>query len=91
MSVELAKLRNGCLALLTDEDLPGKIGSIEYFRRHRYLQISYEKSALGPQLIEEELPDSSIAGVESALDSILIVHIKGNKPEGYYVPLSYID
>ena len=91
MSLELVKLRNGCIALLTDEDLPDKIGSIEYFREQHYLHISYEKKSLEGRLLEQELPDEAITAIESALDSALIVHCGSGQSEGYYVPFTHIE
>jgi hypothetical protein len=88
MSIELARLRHGGVALLTDEALPGKIGSVEYFRAQHYLQISYENTYLDPLLIAQELPDEAITAIECAADEILIVTIAGDAAAHYHVPLT---
>lgn len=90
MSLELAQLRHGGIALLTDEALPGKIGSVEYFRAQHYLQISYENNYLEPRLIDRELPDAAITAIECAPDDILIVHISASGAERYRVPLTAV-
>lgn len=90
MSIELAKLRNGHIALLADEDFPDKIGSIEYFRYEGQLQISYENEEFGGWLLDTKLPDHAITAIESSPESVLIIHIIGQETHKYYVPMERI-
>lgn len=90
MAIELAQLRDGHLALLANEDFPDKIGSVEFFRYERKLQLSYENADLGGWLIGRKLPDHAITALESSFEEILVIHVSGRETEEYFVPLQRI-
>lgn len=86
MSLEIAKLRNGNIALLTDELQYGSVKAVHYFSRHHQLKIDYENERRG-RFVPGTLPDSAITDIESALEEVLIVEITASAMNGYYVPL----
>ena len=86
MSIELAQMRHGGIALLTDDHLPDKIGSIDFFKEDRQIQICYENERLCGHLVNEILPDKAITAIESSPESVLVFHIQGKKTEKYEVP-----
>ncbi len=90
MSIELAQLRDGHIALLSDENFPDKIGSVEYFRYDHQLQISYENEESGGWLLGKKLSDDAITALDSSPENVLIIHVKGQDTEEYYVPLHRI-
>ncbi|MEM6780482.1 MAG: hypothetical protein AAF569_01310 [Pseudomonadota bacterium] len=90
MSIELAQLRHGGIALLTDDDLPDKIGAIEFFKEERQIQISYENEKLCGRLVEEILPENAVTAIESSPESVMVFHIQGEETIKYEVPLHRI-
>ncbi len=84
MSLEIAKLRNGNIAILTDELEHGVISGISYFSVEHHLKIDYENQKHG-RFVAAPLPDPAITAIESALNRVLIVEM-GRDPNGYYVP-----
>ena len=91
MPIELAQLRNGAIALLTDLDLADKVSSVEYFKEQNYLQLSYEKETLEALLLHEDLSQDALMAIECALDMIYVVEILDDTIDGYYVPFTRID
>jgi hypothetical protein len=89
MSLEIARLRNGMIALLTDELIHGAIQNIQYFSGDHHLKINYENDKFG-RFLPCPLNDKAITAVEAAFGDILIVEV-GQEKSGYYVPFFRIS
>lgn len=92
MSVDIAKLKNGKLALVTDESQPCDIKHIEYFKEQRLFQVIYENSVYDDWLIEDEFSPEAAAVIEgSPAIMVVVMAERGQEPYGYHVPLKQID
>jgi hypothetical protein len=91
MTIEIAHMRNGALALLTDDDLPARVKYIEYYREQRLFQLVFDESTVPDMLVTREMDDNASRIIQSAPDMMVVVMApQGGSPYGYDAPLIQI-
>lgn len=91
MTIDIAKLKNGSMAVVSNEPLPGTVKHVEYFKEQRLFQLVFDNDHAEELLIPEELSDESARFVQSAPDMMVVVLADdAGEPYGYDVPLIQI-
>lgn len=88
MNIELGRLSDGSLTLVSDAALPAGVQRIEYYRDQRLLMMVYDDPAHEGDLLNCELSDDTAAIFERSPNLVFIVS-NALSPEayGYFVPL----
>jgi hypothetical protein len=89
MQIELGKLADGQLVIVSDPPFPSDVASVTFYVGQRLIVLAYPGGE--DELMHYEVGDSASAELISTLDEILIVQ-KGEAGQltGYDVPLTVI-
>jgi hypothetical protein len=91
MTIDIGKLRDGSLAVISNEPFPATVRHIEYYKDQRLFQIIFNRPDTDPLLITQELDAKGARYAESAPDMMIVVMAEGtDEPFGYEVPLIQI-
>lgn len=90
MTIDIGKLQDGSLAVITNEPLPASVRHVEYYKDQRLFQIVFQKDGVDDLLITQELDAKGARYAEAAPDMMIVVMADGDKPHSYDVPLVQI-
>ncbi len=91
MTIDIARLRNGRLAMISDKPFPGNVRHIEYYKDQKLFQLVFQDDDADDLLITRELDTLSAKIVETAPEVMIVVMAQdGLTPYGYDVPLIQI-
>ncbi len=88
MTIDVARLTNGQLAMISDRPFPAPVRHIEYYKEQKLFQLVFEDPEAGEMLVTRELDAEAARIVETAHDIMVVVSAaEGGEPQGYDVPL----
>ncbi len=87
MNIELGKLGDGSLVIISDSPFPHDIRRVEYYRDQRLMMIVYNAADHEGDLMHYELPDVAHDAVDTSPMVMVIDHGPNKKLYGYDVPL----
>lgn len=91
MTIDVARLTNGQLAMISDQPFPGPIKHIEYFKDQKLFQLVFADPGTDDMLVTRELDAQAAQIVESAPEIMVVVTAAdGTEPYGYDAPLIQI-
>jgi len=89
--IRLAQAQDKRLMVVSNQDFPGDIKRVEYYRDQRLFNLVYEDDALGSDLMPCEVSDDIAQKVHKSPDVMIIMMTdKYAEPMGYQVPLVQI-
>jgi len=89
--IRLGKATDGRLVLGSNEEFPGDIKYVEYYREQRLFNLVFDTPEEQSSLMPCEL-DTGTADIVQSSPNIMVIAIAGNggNPYGYMVPLVQI-
>ncbi|NCC21253.1 MAG: hypothetical protein EOM26_02185 [Alphaproteobacteria bacterium] len=86
MNIELGKLPNGNMVILSDSAFPAEVARVEYYRDQRLLMLVYDDEHEG-DLMQYELNESSRKSIETSPCAVVVTAEPGKEMFGYDVPI----
>lgn len=90
MKVELGRLADGKVVLISDAPFPHEIRRVEFYREQRLMMLVYENAGQDGELMHHELPAAAVEALETAPTVFVVNHGPNKKLYGYDVPLVQI-
>jgi hypothetical protein len=87
MNIELGRLPDGGLVLVSDSSFSHDIRRIEYYRDQRLMMLIYDDPDHEGELMHYELPDVAALAVEGSPSVMVVDQGPNRKLYGYDVPL----
>lgn len=87
MNVELAKLNDDRILLVSDEPMPDIVKRVEYYRDQRLFMVIWYDENIEELLMHHEVPIDFAMAVEKAPNILVYNMYPGHDPIGYKVPL----
>lgn len=91
MTIDVARLTNGQLAMISDQPFPAPVKHIEYYKDQKLFQLVFSDPGAEDMLVTRELDPEAARIVETAPDIMVVVSTgDGGEPHGYDVSLIQI-
>lgn len=91
MTIDVARMSSGQLAMISDRPFPAQVKHIEYYKEQKLFQLVFADSGTEDMLVTRELDPDAARIVETAPDIVVVVSAGGGtEPHGYDVPLIQI-
>ncbi len=90
MNVELGKLPNGNMVIVSDGAFPSEVARVEYYREQHLLMLVYDNEDNQDDLMHYELNEDAQKSVERSPCAVVITAIPGKEMFGYDVPIIQI-
>ncbi len=87
MNIELGKLPNGNMVILSDAALPGEVARVEYYRDNHLMMLVYDDEDHEGDLMHYELNEDSRESIEHSPSAVVITAEPGKEMFGYDVPI----
>lgn len=87
VAIEIGKLKDGGVVMVTEKGLPDIVKRIEYYRDQRLMQLVYHDEGMDDYLMHHELSEEMVYSVENSPDIIIYSLFEDHAPIGYKVPL----
>jgi hypothetical protein len=90
MNVELGKLPNGNMVILSDSVFPAAVAHVEYYRDQHLMMLVYDDKDHEGDLMHYELNEEAQKSVEKSARAVIITAEPGKEMFGYDVPIFQI-
>lgn len=91
MTIDIGKLQDGSLALISNEPFPDPVQHVEYYKEQKLFKIAFGGDEADDILITQELDPQSARYAEAAPNMMIVVMArKDEKPHCYNIPLIQI-
>ncbi len=90
MNIELGRLPNGNMVIVSDGAFPSEIARVEYYREQHLLMLVYDDDQMEDDLMHYELNEDSRRSIESSPCAVVITAAPGKEMFGYDVPIIQI-
>jgi len=90
MNVELGRLPNGNMVIVSDGAFPSEVARVEYYRDQHLLMLVYDDESYIDDLMHYELNEEAQKSVEHSPCAVIITAAPGKEMFGYDVPIFQI-
>lgn len=87
MNIELAKMNDDRILLVSDEPMPDVVKRVEYYRDQRLFMIIWYDDNLDELLMHHEVPIDFAIAIEKTPNILVYSMYPDHPPIGYKVPL----
>ncbi len=87
MNVELGKLPNGTMVVVTDTPFPHMVKRIEFYKDQKLVMLVYDDPEHEGDLMDYELTDQASECISGSPSMHILTAVPGEELRGYDVPL----
>lgn len=90
MNIELGRLPNGNMVIVSDMRFPGEVQRIEYYRDQHLVMLIYDDPDHEGDLMQYEVQGDAVGSMERSPSILLVTAEPGQELFGYDVPVVHI-
>lgn len=87
MNIELSKLQDDRILIVSDVPMPDIVKRVEYYREQKLFMLVWRDEDLDDLLMSHEVPIDFAMAIERSPNVIIYNMFPNDKPLGYKVPL----
>lgn len=87
MNIELSRLNDDRILLMSDRPMPDLVKRIEYYRDQRMFMIVWHDERLDDLMMRHEVPIDFAIAIEKAPNILVYSLYPDGQPMGYHAPL----
>lgn len=87
MNIELSKLQDDRILLMSDRPMPDVVKRIEYYREQRLFMVVWHDDDMEDLLMHHEIPIDFEMAIEKAPNILVYALYPDSEPLGYKAPL----
>ena len=87
MNIELAKLNDGRIQMISDQPMPDIVKRVEYYREQRLFMLVWYDTDVEELLMHHEVPIDFAMAIERSPNVIISTLFQNEKPVSYNAPL----
>ena len=87
MNIELSKLNDGRIFMVSDQIMPDIVKRVEYYREQRLFMLVWHDTDMEELLMHHEVPIDFAMAIERSPNVIISTLFQDQKPVSYKAPL----